>query len=87
VGEKEPPRAGTEPFGREAILAQHPHTRPEKIKKSPAPFVHAATKATRQFFYGIYSELVAAYRTAAEKLREIQRRASRSGASRRPCRS
>jgi hypothetical protein len=64
-------RAGTEPFGREAILAQHPHTRPEKIKKSPAPapFVHAATKATRQFFYGIYAEFVAAYRTAAEKLR------------------
>jgi len=62
-------RAGTEPFGREAILAQHPHTRPERIKKSPAPFVHAATKATRKFFYGLYGEFVAAYRTAAEKLR------------------
>jgi hypothetical protein len=61
-------RAGIEPFGREAILAQHPHTRPERIKRSPAPFVHAATKATRQFFYGLYAELVA-YRTAAEKLR------------------
>jgi hypothetical protein len=62
-------RAGTEPFGREAILGQHPHTRPERIKKSPAPLVHAATKATRQFFYGLYAELVAAYRIAAEKLR------------------
>ena len=62
-------RAGTEPFGWEAILAQHPHTRPERIKKSPAPFVHAATKAPRRFFYGLYAEFVAAYRTAADKLR------------------
>lgn len=39
---------GREPLGPEAILSQHPHTRPEKIKKSPAPLFHAASKAARQ---------------------------------------
>jgi hypothetical protein len=62
-------REGIAPLGREAVLAQNPHTRPEKVKKSSAPFVHAATKATRRFFYGLYAEFVAAFRTAAEKLR------------------
>jgi hypothetical protein len=62
-------RTGAGPFGREAILAQHPHTRPERIKRSYAPRFHAATKAARRFFYEMYSEFIAAYRTAAEKLR------------------
>ncbi len=30
-------RTGARPLGREAILAQHPHSRPKKLKKSPAP--------------------------------------------------
>jgi hypothetical protein len=60
---------GVQPLGREAILAQNPHTRPERIKKSPAPFVHAACKEARKFFYDLYSEFLDKYRTAAEKLR------------------
>ncbi|HSK80543.1 MAG TPA: hypothetical protein VLQ45_29080, partial [Thermoanaerobaculia bacterium] len=39
-----------------------------RIKKSPAPFVHAATKAIRQFFWEGYALFVAAYRSAAERL-------------------
>jgi hypothetical protein len=62
-------RMGLKPFGREAILAQHPHTRPERIKRSPAPFVHAASKAARLFFYELYAKFVEAYRAAAERLR------------------
>jgi hypothetical protein len=53
-------------LGREAILAQHPHTRPERIKRSPAPFVHAACKAARLYLYKLYAEFVEAYRAAVE---------------------
>jgi REP element-mobilizing transposase RayT len=60
---------GHSPLGREAILTQDPHHRPERIAKSPAPFVHAASKAARLALYEAYSWFVAAYRTAAEKLR------------------
>ena len=56
-------------LGREAILAQHPHSRPKKIKKSPAPRFHAATKARRRELYEGYAWFVAAFRTAAEKLK------------------
>lgn len=35
---------GAEPLGPQAILSQHPHTRSAKLKKSPAPLFHAASK-------------------------------------------
>jgi len=41
------------PLGREAILRQHPHHRPEKIKKAPAPRIHAASQHARKWFYQI----------------------------------
>jgi hypothetical protein len=52
-----------------AVLAQNPLHRPEKLKKSPAPFVHAATKAMRQLLWEGYALFLAAYRTAAERLK------------------
>ena len=61
-------RTGAKPFGAAKILAQHPWTRPERVKKSPAPFLHAASKVVRQVFYEGFALFVAAYRTAAEKL-------------------
>ena len=61
-------RAGTEPLGAAAILAQDPVSRPKRLKKSPAPLFHAASKAMRHYFYEGFSWFVAAYRTAAEKL-------------------
>jgi hypothetical protein len=38
-------RTGIEPPGPAAIRAQKPHDRPNKLKKSPAPFCHAASRA------------------------------------------
>ncbi len=61
-------RAGTGPLGAAAILAQDPVSRPKRLKKSPAPLFHAASKAVRHYFYEGFSWFVAAYRTAAEKL-------------------
>jgi hypothetical protein len=63
-------RRRVEPFGVKAILAQDPVSRPERIKRSPAPLFHAASKVVRQAFYEGYNLFVAAYRTAAEKLRK-----------------
>ena len=51
------------------MLRQHPNTRPNRTKKSPAPAFHAATKAVRQAFWEIYAAFVAAFRDAAEKLK------------------
>jgi hypothetical protein len=61
-------RTGTEPLGAAAILAQDPTSRPKRLKKSPAPLFHTASKAVRHSFYEGFSWFVAVYRTAAEKL-------------------
>jgi hypothetical protein len=68
-------RTGKPVLGVEAILAQDPHDHPERPKKEPAPFVHAATKAARLAFREMYALFVAAYREAAEKLRKGDRTA------------
>jgi hypothetical protein len=62
-------RTGVEPFGAAKILAQDPWTRPDRVKKSPAPLLHAASKVVRQVFYEGFVLFTAAYRTAADKLR------------------
>ena len=66
-------RTGKPVLGVEAILAQNPHDHPERPKKEPAPFVHAATKAARLAFREAYALFVAAYREAAKKLRKGDR--------------
>jgi hypothetical protein len=63
-------RTGAEPLGVRATLAQDPTSRPKRLKKSPAPLFHAASKAMRHYFYEGFSWFVAAYRTAAEKLQK-----------------
>ena len=62
-------RTGSRPLGVAAILAQDPWARPERVKRSPAPLLHAASQAIRQVFYEGFALFVAAYRTAAEKLK------------------
>jgi REP element-mobilizing transposase RayT len=62
-------KTGNQPLGVAAVLGQHPHDRPQRSKKSPAPFVHAASKHVRRELYNAYRAFVAAYRSAAEKLR------------------
>ena len=66
---------GKPALGRAAILAQDPHDHPERPKKSPAPLVHAASKAVRLEFREAYALFVAAYREAVEKLRKGDRAA------------
>lgn len=60
---------GREPLGPAAILNQHPHTRPKKLKKSPAPLFHAASKEARQGLRAAYGLFLAAFREAAERLK------------------
>ena len=66
-------QSGARVLGIKAILAQDPQTRPDSVARSPAPLVHAATKATRKMFYELYAEFVSAFRTAAEALRQGRR--------------
>ncbi len=61
--------AGTEPLGLRRILRQRQLDRPKRLKKSPAPFCHAASKKVRRAFWEAYSLFYAAYREAAEKLK------------------
>lgn len=61
------------PFGRERVLAQHPHERPRRSKREPAPFVHAATKGIRQALVDAYRAFLAAYRHAADLLKRGDR--------------
>ena len=69
-------RTGVPALGPAAILAQSPESRPLKTKRSPAPAVHAASRAVRRELRNAYFLFVAAYRSAAEKLRAGQRDAA-----------
>ncbi|HTG32267.1 MAG TPA: hypothetical protein VLB76_05000 [Thermoanaerobaculia bacterium] len=69
-------RTGGEPLGVAAILGQHPHHRPARLKKSPAPLFHAISHLVRQQFYEGYAWFVATFRQAAEKLRAGDRTAA-----------
>ena len=60
---------GNQVLGASAVRGQHPHGRPAKSKKSPAPLFHAASKAVRRELYEMYGWFVAAFREASEKLR------------------
>ncbi|MFL6200678.1 MAG: hypothetical protein ACJ76J_16000 [Thermoanaerobaculia bacterium] len=68
-------RTGRAPLGAAAILRQHPHTSPNKSKKSPAPRFHAATKAAREALRKAYGLFLAAFREAAERLKAGDRAA------------
>lgn len=62
-------RKGTAPLGRAAVLAQEPHGKPLRSKKSPAPRFHAFRKSVRRELYDAYAWFVAVFREASEKLR------------------
>lgn len=62
-------RAGRPVLGKRAILAQHPHDAPLHCDRSPAPLVHAASRAVRVMLRTAYYEFVAAFREAAHRLR------------------
>jgi len=60
---------GRAPLGVQAVRKQHPHDRPWHTKKSPAPAVHAASKAVRKQMKMAYRLFVEAYCEAAAQLR------------------
>jgi hypothetical protein len=61
-------RAGRRAVGRMAILDMHPHYRPLETKHSPAPRVHAATRAARDAFRDLYRNFVDAYRRGIRRI-------------------
>lgn len=62
-------RRGVRPLGVEAIRRQRAHDRTVRMKRSPAPAFHAATKRARQRLRDAYQGFVIAYREAAARLR------------------
>jgi hypothetical protein len=62
-------------LGVEAILAKDPQHRPAKLARSPAPLLHAFSKAARKAFYEGYAWFVSMFRTAAEALKAGDRSA------------
>jgi hypothetical protein len=56
-------RAGIHPAGAAAVLAHDPLTRPQKLKKGPAPLFHAATAEMRRFLWEAYAEFVGRFAT------------------------
>ena len=62
-------KTSSQPLGVAAILGKHPHHRPARLKKSPAPLFHALRQSVRQELYEGYAWFVAAFRQAAEKLK------------------
>jgi hypothetical protein len=51
------------------LAAKHPHERPARLEKSPAPAFHAASREVRERFYDMYKAFVGLFREAAEKLK------------------
>ncbi|HEV7507422.1 MAG TPA: transposase [Thermoanaerobaculia bacterium] len=68
-------QTGRSVIGVKAILAKDPQHRPTELARSPAPLLHAVSKAARKAFYEAYSWFVAAFRTAAEALKAGDRSA------------
>jgi REP element-mobilizing transposase RayT len=68
-------RSGGQPLGASAVRGQHPHDRPQRLKKSPAPLFHAFRKTVRRELYQVYAWFVAAYREASTRLRAGDRSA------------
>jgi hypothetical protein len=60
---------GRPPLGAAFVLRQNPQERPSRSKRSPAPLVHAASKAVRKSLVAGYRAFVSAYRRASEQLR------------------
>ena len=63
-------RRGVEVLGAEAIRRQDPQTRPNRVKESPAPPVHAASKRARLEWREAFGMFLLAYREAAKLLRK-----------------
>src|SRR5262245_6252241 len=68
-------RTGKPVLGVAAILAEDPQYRPAHLDRSPCPLFLTASETMWRALYEAYAWFVAAYRTAAEKLRAGDRNA------------
>ena len=68
-------QTGSQPLGVKAILRQKPTDQPVKTKTSPAPLFHAFSRKVRKELYEAYGCFVAAFREAADKLKDGDRNA------------
>ncbi|WNG20844.1 transposase [Cystobacter fuscus] len=57
----------TSVLGVQAVRAQHPHTRPERLDRSPRPLGHASTHQAMKELREQYRAFVAAFREAAAR--------------------
>jgi hypothetical protein len=60
---------GKSVLGGRAVRAQHPHTRPEQLKRSPRPLGHASTRQALRELREQYRAFVAAFQEAAARWR------------------
>ncbi|HSM12502.1 MAG TPA: transposase [Thermoanaerobaculia bacterium] len=56
--------------GRAFVERQDPHLEPNRIKKGPAPLIHAVSRQVRRDFREAYSLFLAAYRRASDRFRQ-----------------
>ncbi len=68
-GRNQERQTGAPPLGWEGVLRQDPHHEPNRLKKGPAPLVHAASRTARTALREAYRGFLNAYRRAADRLR------------------
>ncbi len=64
--------AGTEPMGLKKLRRQRVEDAPKRLKRSPAPLAHCASKRMRWLYWEAYGWFYAAFREAAAKLKAGQ---------------
>ena len=62
--------AGTTPLGAAEVARRSPYRRPKVIPKAPRPWCHAPNRETRLAIKAAIGQIVAAYREAAERLKQ-----------------
>jgi len=67
--EAEAREKGKPALGAATVRAQHPHTRPERLARSPRPLGHASTRQALRELREQYRAFVAAFREAAARWR------------------
>ena len=68
-GRQRQEETGRPPLGREQVCGEDPHLAPNRIKKAPAPLVHAVAPEVRRALRRAYFRFLAAYQRAARLLR------------------
>jgi REP element-mobilizing transposase RayT len=62
--------SGRPVFGRALVERQDPHFEPNRLRRGPAPLIHAVSRQVRREIREAYSLFLSAYRRAAERFRQ-----------------